>query len=219
MLREGQFPGTMAALSSSWFKVPYVIRASVLGSHAHTYLSLSASHLLFSKALPGGSGCSLVNLKSPAHFLGTQLFTGWFRNRRKMSILQPPMRFWPLARGITSCAEEGVKRSRHPLCPHRVHRCLPRGGGTFIKLRGCPALGFLIVSILHSLSMCRESVIHRQQQSMLFFILQVWFDFQVHPQYAPTEPPLLSLWEGHLYVQPQVCTANSHLWQCTMLYL
>lgn len=29
MLREGQFPGTMAALSSSWFMGPYVTRASV----------------------------------------------------------------------------------------------------------------------------------------------------------------------------------------------
>lgn len=88
-LREGQLPGTTAALSSSWFKAPSAISASVWGSHAHIYLSLSASHLLFSKALPGGAGCGLGNLKSPAHFLGTQLFTGWFTNRRKMSISTP----------------------------------------------------------------------------------------------------------------------------------
>lgn len=90
LLREGQFTGTMAALSSSWFKGPYVIRVSALGSDAHIYLSLSASHLLSAKALPRVSGYSFVNLKSPAHFLGTQLFAEWFKNRRKMSIPQPP---------------------------------------------------------------------------------------------------------------------------------
>lgn len=218
MLREGQFPGTMAALSSSWFKVPYVIRASVLGSHAHIYLSLSASHLLFSKALPGGSGCSLVNLKSPAHFLGTQLFTGWFENRRKVSILQPPMCFWPLAHGVTSCAEEGMKCSHHPLCPHRAHRCLPRDGGTFIKLRGCPALGFLIVSILHSFNVQRVSYLQTiTTHAFLYLASVVWL---------PSPPPGCPHWDPFAqrvgrspFVQPQVCTANSHLWQCTVLSL
>lgn len=90
-----------------------------MGSDAHIYLSLSASHLLFSKALPRGSGCSFINLKSPVHFLGTQLFTEWFKNRRKMSVLQLPHVFLALGfMGITSCAEEGRKLSHHPLCPH-----------------------------------------------------------------------------------------------------
>lgn len=109
----------MAALSSSWFKGPYVIRASVLGSDAHIYLFLSASHLLLSKALPRGAGCNFVNLKSPAHFLGTQLFTDWFKNRRKMSVFQPPVLLALGSMGITSCAEEGMKLSHHPLCPHQ----------------------------------------------------------------------------------------------------
>lgn len=75
-----------------------------LGSDAHISLSLSASYLLFSKALPRRSGSSFVSLKSPVHFLGTQLLVEWFKNRRKMSVFQLtptscPMCLWPLAYG------------------------------------------------------------------------------------------------------------------------
>ena len=119
------------------------MRATVLGSDAHIYLSLSASHLLFSKALPRGSGCSFVNLKSPAHFLGAQLLTEWFKNRRKLSVFESSMRFWPLA----SWASPPVpRRARSSLTIHyvltRARKCLPRDRGTFIKLHGtsscCP---------------------------------------------------------------------------------
>lgn len=87
---RGTAPWHLIVLSSSWLKGPYVIRVSVLGLDAHIYLSLSASYLLFSKALPRGSACSFVNLKSSAYFLGTQLFAEWFKSRRKVSVLQPP---------------------------------------------------------------------------------------------------------------------------------
>lgn len=157
----------MAVLSSSWFKGPYVIRATVLGSDAHIYLSLSASHLLFSKALPRGSGCSFVNLKSLAHFLGTQLLMEWFKNRRKLSILESSVCFWPLALWTSPPVP---RRARSSLTIHYVltkaHKCLPRDRGTFIKLHGtsscCPAPGFLTgmlnawaaetIPILHSFS-------------------------------------------------------------------
>lgn len=135
MLRKGLFTGAMATLSSSWFKGPYVIRASVLGSDAHTYLSLSASYLLFSKALPRGSECSFVNLKSPAHFLGTQLFTERLKNRRKMPVLQSPVCLGPLALWASPPV---LGRQWSSVTIHyvftRPHRCLPRNRGSFIKL-------------------------------------------------------------------------------------
>lgn len=53
MLKGRLSAGTAAALPSSWFTGPYAVRASVLGSDTHTYLSVNR---LPSVLCPGGRG-------------------------------------------------------------------------------------------------------------------------------------------------------------------